>query len=106
SITVSRGRGQRTFHTASCWRSARFSSASLRCVRTAARSVRMRIRSHLTMTGHYPDQPEKRKKFATDDFLERTGQRRRPLTPCPCVVAGARFELWKRPLKFEFFLSY
>ena len=26
--------------------------------------------------------------------------------PLMSMVAGARFELWKRPLKFEFFLSY
>jgi hypothetical protein len=33
-----------------CWRSARFSSANSRCVRTAHRSVPRRIPSHLTMT--------------------------------------------------------
>jgi len=38
-------------HTANCRRSARFSSASSRCVRTVARSAPMRIPSHLTMTG-------------------------------------------------------
>src|SRR5207249_8501011 len=51
SRAVSRGRGSRAFHTASCCRSARFSSANSRCVPTVDRSVRRRIPSHLTMAG-------------------------------------------------------
>ncbi len=52
SIALSRGRGWRGFHTASCCRSARFSSANSRCVRAVDRRVPMRIPSRLTMTGH------------------------------------------------------
>src|SRR5437867_4593959 len=51
SRAVSRGRSSRAFHTASCCRSARFSSANSRCVPTVDRSVRRRIPSHLTMAG-------------------------------------------------------
>jgi hypothetical protein len=51
SISVSRGRGSRAFHTASCCRSARFSSANSRRVRIAERSVPRKIPSHLIMTG-------------------------------------------------------
>jgi hypothetical protein len=50
SLSVSRGRGWRAFHTASCCRSARFSSANSRCVRTADPSVPTTIPSHLIMT--------------------------------------------------------
>jgi hypothetical protein len=45
SRALSRGRGSRAFQTASCCRSARFSSANSRCVRTAERSVPTRIPS-------------------------------------------------------------
>src|SRR5439155_17772643 len=72
SIAVSQGRGWRAFHTASCCRSARFSSANSRCVRTVDRGVPMRSPSHLTMTGQIADQSAKRKRIATDEFLERT----------------------------------
>jgi len=56
-----------------CCRSARFSSANSRCVRTVDRSVPRRIPSHLTMTGQIADQSAKRKTIATDDFSGRTG---------------------------------
>jgi hypothetical protein len=51
SLSVNRGGGSRTFHTASCCRSARFSSANARCVRTADRSVPRAVPSHLIITG-------------------------------------------------------
>src|SRR5262245_43616741 len=51
SEALSCGHGWRTFQTASCCRSARFSSANSRCVRIAERSVPTRIPSHLTITG-------------------------------------------------------
>ncbi len=71
SIAVSRGRGWRAFHTASCCRSARFSSANSRCVRTVDRRVLMRIPSHLIMTGQIADQSAKRKTIATDDLFRK-----------------------------------
>ena len=49
SISVSRGREWPAFHTASCCRSARFSSANSRCVRAADSSVPRTIPSHLNM---------------------------------------------------------
>jgi hypothetical protein len=78
SISVSRGRGWRAFHTASCCLSARFSSANSRRVRTAERNVRRRIPSHLTTTGHIADHFAQRKIVATDEFLEGTGHLVRP----------------------------
>src|SRR5437899_8758370 len=73
SICVSRGRGSRPFHTASCCRSARFSSANSRCVRRQLLTVPKRIPSHRTMTGEIADQSAERKLIAPDDFLEGTG---------------------------------
>src|SRR5207249_10998320 len=72
SIAVSCGRGWRAFHTASCCRSARFSSVNSRCVRTVDRSVPRRIPSHLTMTGRIADQSAKCKTIATPEILEGT----------------------------------
>src|SRR2546422_10709287 len=73
SNSVSRGRGSRAFHTASCCRSARFSSANSRCVRRELLSVPKRIPSHRTMTGEIADQSAECKLIAADDFLEGTG---------------------------------
>jgi hypothetical protein len=61
SISVSRGRGWRDFHTASYCRSAKFSSANSRCVQTLLRSVPKMIASHLTMSRRIPDQLAERK---------------------------------------------
>src|SRR3989449_5093379 len=72
SISVSRGRGWRAFHTASCCRSARFSSANSRCVRTELLSVLTRIPSHRAMTRQIADQSGDCKFIAPDDFLEGT----------------------------------
>src|SRR4030095_14682842 len=65
----SRGRERRAFHTASCCRSARFSSANSRCVRTADRSVPRTIQRHLTMTGELAEQSAECKLIAPDEFL-------------------------------------
>src|SRR2546426_12841667 len=56
SISVSRGRGSRAFHTASCCRSARFSSANSRCVRTELLNVPKKIPTHRIMTDQIADQ--------------------------------------------------
>src|SRR5207245_3355132 len=45
----------RSFHTATCCRSARFSSANSRCVQTVLLSVPRTIPSHLTMIGQIAD---------------------------------------------------
>src|SRR4030095_9926487 len=73
SNSVSRGRRSRAFHTASCCRSARFSSATSRCVRRQLLTVPKRIPSHRTMTGEIADQSAECKLIAPDDFLEGTG---------------------------------
>jgi len=49
-MALSRGRGWRAFHMASCCRSARFSSANSRCVRRQLLTIPKRIPSHRTMT--------------------------------------------------------
>jgi hypothetical protein len=76
SISVSRGRGWRAFQTASCCRSARFSSAKSRCVRTAERSVPRTIHSHLTIDRPIADQPTNGKTTAADEFSGRTASSR------------------------------
>jgi len=76
SISASRGRGWRAFHTASCCRSARFSSAKSRCVRTAERSVPRTIHSHLTIDRPIADQPTNGKTTAADEFSGRTASSR------------------------------
>ena len=80
SNSVSRGRRSRAFHTASCCRSARFSSANSRCVRRQLLTVPKRIPSHRTMTGEIADQSAECKLIAPDDFLEGTAH---PPLPIP-----------------------
>jgi hypothetical protein len=72
SIALNCGRGWRAFHTASCCRSASFSSANSRCVRTELLSAPKRIPSHRTMTGEIADQSAECKLITPDHFLEGT----------------------------------
>src|SRR5947207_15341859 len=71
SISVSRGRGSRAFHTASCCRSARFSSASSQCVRRKTASQCPNEDSEPSdHDREIADQSAECKFIAPDDFLE------------------------------------
>jgi hypothetical protein len=74
SISVNRGRGLLGFHTASCCRSARFSSANSRCVRRQLLSVAKTIPSHRVMARQIADQYAECKLITSDEFFRRDRQ--------------------------------